>query len=77
MEQALIAGLAAVVVALIGGPVMWFLSRFDRRNTEQHAQNQAVLQEISKKVDGVQDDVSDVKSSLVDHLSWHLDRDGG
>jgi hypothetical protein len=40
-----------VVVALIGGPVMWFLSRFDKRNTEQHDRNMHVLDKLDIKVD--------------------------
>ena len=40
-----------IVVALIGGPVMWFLSRFDKRNTEQHGQNMKILDNLDIKVD--------------------------
>lgn len=40
-----------VVVALIGGPVMWFLSRFDKRNTEQHDKNMKILDKLDIKVD--------------------------
>ena len=40
-----------VLVALIGGPVMWFLSRFDKRNTEQHDRNMNVLDKLDIKVD--------------------------
>ena len=51
-----------VVVALIGGPVMWFLSRFDKRNTEQHDRNMKVL------------DTLDIK---VDQMNWKIDRIDG
>ena len=40
-----------IVVALIGGPVMWFLARFDKRNTEQHGKNMEVLARIENKQD--------------------------
>lgn len=56
-----------VVVALIGGPVMWFLARFDRRNTEQHGENQKVLTRIEKKVDHID-------GRLDGHIDWHAHR---
>lgn len=55
-----------IVVAVIGGPMMWFLSRFDRRNTEQHNQNMGVLRRVESKVDRL-----DEKS---DHLDAKIDR---
>ncbi len=42
-----------IVVALIGGPLMWFLHRFDRRNSEQHNHNFEVLGRIEDKIDKV------------------------
>lgn len=56
-----------VVVALIGGPLMWLLKRFDNRNTKQHAQNQDVLLRIEGKIDKVDE-------RLDEHISWHLTR---
>ena len=53
-----------VVVALIGGPVMWFLTRFDRRNTEQHGENQKVLTRIENKVDRLD-------TRIDNHIDWH------
>ena len=53
-----------VLVALIGGPVMWFLSRFDKRNTEQHAENQQVLTRIENKMDRLD-------GRLDSHIDWH------
>lgn len=55
-----------VAVAVIGGPLMWFLRRFDRRNSEQHAQNLQSLNRIEKKVDKID-------NRLDDHIHWHLD----
>lgn len=57
-----------IAVALIGGPLMWLLHRFDRRNTEQHGQNMKVLNRIEEKVDRVDDRLSG-------HIDWHLERD--
>ena len=54
-----------ILVALIGGPVMWLLARFDRRNSDQHANNMNVLNEIK-------DDVREVRNDLKSHIDWHL-----
>ena len=60
---------AASAPALVAGPVMWFLSRFDKRNTEQHKGNMGVLNRIEGKVDKLDERVDD-------HIQWHL-KDGG
>lgn len=52
-------------VAVIGGPLMWFLHRFDKRNTEQHGNNMSVLERIEKKVDHIDERVDG-------HINWHL-----
>jgi hypothetical protein len=54
-----------IVVALIGGPIMWGLTKFDRRNTEQHNRGMDTLYKIEDKVDGLRHDFSD-------HIQWHL-----
>lgn len=59
--------MAPIVVALIGGPLMWFLRRFDRRNTQQHSQSLETLQRIEVKVDKVNE-------RMDDHITWHLGR---
>ena len=56
-----------IVVALVGGPLMWLLSRLDRRNTEQHGANMKVLERIETKVERVDERLSD-------HIDWHLDK---
>lgn len=53
-----------VVVALIGGPVMFFLHRFDKRNTEQHGENHSVLSRIESKVDHID-------GRMNRHIEWH------
>ena len=55
-----------VIVALISGPLMWLLFRFDRRNTEQHGQNMAVLRRVEGKMDRV--------DGKVDRLDGKVDR---
>lgn len=57
-----------VIVAIIGGPLMWFLARFDRRNTQQHGANMKVLERIESKVDKVDDRING-------HIEWHLDQE--
>ena len=57
-----------VAVALIGGPIMFMLNRFDKRNTEQHMGNMGVLKSIESKVEKLDE-------RFDDHLEWHL-KDG-
>jgi uncharacterized protein YicC (UPF0701 family) len=59
--------IAPIVVALVGGPLMWLLHRFDKRNTEQHGQNLQVLNRIESKVDKVDE-------RLDQHIEWHFDQ---
>lgn len=59
--------LVPVVVAIIGGPIMWLLHRLDKRNTEQHQSNLDKLDSISNKVD-------DVNNKITHHIEWHLDQ---
>jgi uncharacterized membrane-anchored protein YhcB (DUF1043 family) len=54
-----------IVVALITGPLMVLMKRFDKRNTEQHADNQRVLLRIEDKVDHIDE-------RLDDHIDYHL-----
>ena len=54
-----------IVVAVITGPIVVVMKRFDTRNTDQHAENQKVLLRIETKVDH-----SDTR--LDDHSDYHL-----
>lgn len=54
-----------ISVAVIGGPIMWFLARFDRNNTKQHGDNMNVLTRIESKVDKIDERVDN-------HIHWHL-----
>jgi len=53
-----------IVVALIGGPVMWFLSRFDKRNTKQHGQNIKILERVEDKLDRMDEKVDRVDEKV-------------
>jgi predicted nucleic acid-binding Zn-ribbon protein len=64
---------APVIVALITGPVMWLLIRFDRRNSLQHASamgvhkvNQELLHGLTRDLQEVKMDVQDVKEDVRD-----------
>jgi hypothetical protein len=54
-----------IVVALIGGPLMLALKRYDTRNTKEHGENYKVLRRIEEKVDHIDD-------RLDDHVEYHL-----
>lgn len=54
-----------VVVAVISGPVMWFLKRFDKRNTEQHDKNMEVLNRVETKVDRLDEKVDHLDSKVI------------
>ena len=54
-----------IVVALIGGPLMLALKRFDSKNTKEHSENYKVLRRIETKVDHIDD-------RLDDHIDYHL-----
>lgn len=53
-----------VSVAVIGGPLMWALHRFDRRNTYQHGENLTMLSKIEKKIEKIDDRIHE-------HITWH------
>lgn len=73
-----------------GSLVVYGLQRLERRNTEQHASNMAVLTGIRDSVGEVRDDVREVRTEVRDvrgdvravreqvvrHLEWHADQQG-
>lgn len=54
-----------IVVALIGGPIMWFLNRLDKRNTEQHGRSMEMLTET-------RDLAKNAVEKIDKHISWHI-----
>lgn len=58
-----------IVVAVITGPLVVLMKRFDKRNTEQHGANMRVLERIEVKVDKIDD-------RLDGHIDWHINKDG-
>lgn len=66
----------AILVALLSSPVViWFLTRFDKKNTEQHANNMKVLKDIHESVNQVGDDVKEVRKDLYDHIAFHAHKE--
>jgi hypothetical protein len=65
---------AMVIVALVGagGPVVWLMERFDRRNTDQHSANLELLRDIQSDVHDIQIDVKTIDSRLDKHIEWHI-----
>jgi len=49
--------IAAIAVAVIGGPIMWLLHRLDRNNTSQHATSVSLLERLDGKVDRLDEKV--------------------
>ncbi len=58
-----------IVVAVIGGPLMWLLARFDRRNTEQHGENMRILKRVEGKVDRLDTKIDRVDDRLWTHMT--------
>jgi len=63
--------IAIIATALIGGPIMWLLTRLDRKNTEQHQENNDLLNKIDRKVDRLDEKVDRVDRQIDRHLSDH------
>lgn len=64
-------GWVPIIVALIAGPMMWMLKRFERRNDAQHAENGAVLSSIKDAVLSQSADIHDVKADVRDLKQDH------
>jgi len=58
-----------IVVALITGPLMWFLHRFDKRNTDQHRENGETLDRIENKLDRHDVKLDRLDAKLDNHIS--------
>lgn len=65
----------AIVVAVIGGPLMWLLRRLDRRNTEQHNNSLNTLHRIEESIGRVDGKVDRLDARLDSHIDWHVDVD--
>ena len=57
-------GWVPIVVAVIAGPMMWMLHRFEKRNDQQHAENGLMLSSIKDAVLENRDDIREVKADV-------------
>ena len=64
-----------IVVALIGGPMMWLLRRLERSNTVQHDANMKELTRVARSVERVDEKMDRLDQRIDAHLEWHVDRD--
>jgi hypothetical protein len=69
---ALIAAIAAVAVALIGGPVMYWLSSFKKQNTTEHEVNKALALTNAETLARIEGKVDQAGEHIVKHLEWHF-----
>jgi methionine synthase II (cobalamin-independent) len=79
-----------IIVAVIAGPVVAIVKKFDENNTSQHARSMNVLNSIQSNLSDLKSDVgmiqldtriiqSDVKqidARLNEHIDWHLTKKG-
>lgn len=73
--DALIAAGAVVGAALITGPLLFVMARFDRRNTEQHWVNSKQLTALQEQVKQVHTDTTITRENLHTHIAWHAHDD--
>lgn len=66
--------LSPIIVALIGGPLMFLVKMLDRHNTRQHGQNMNVLTSIKSSVEEVKNDVKKIEARLEHHIDWHMNQ---
>lgn len=66
--------LSPIIVALIGGPLMFLIRMLDRHNTRQHSQNMDVLEAIKASLEEVKADVKQIDSRLERHIDWHMNQ---
>lgn len=57
--------LIAIIVAVIGGPLVVIIQTLRKENTSQHAESRDLLNLVVSKVDKVD-------NKLDGHISWHL-----
>lgn len=80
------AELVAILIAVISGSgiPLWFLNRFDKRNTDQHNANMEILtearndiREVKTEVRDVKEEVRDVRKEVRDHIRYHKESEDG
>ena len=56
--------LVPILVAIIGGPIMFLLSLLRKENKSQHAEGREMVREVITKVDRI-------GTKLDGHIGWH------
>lgn len=64
-----------IAVAIITGPIVVLMSRFDKRNTAQHDQNMEELLRIGRSVESVDNKVERMDGRLDRHIEWHVEQE--
>ena len=57
-----------IICAIIVGPLVAIIQNLRKENSEQHAESRQILEEVSRKVDKVDDKIQG-------HITWHLDKE--
>jgi len=60
-----------IVVALIAGPVMFMLHRFEKKNDQQHADNGKALGSLAAAIKEQHADIRDIKADVIDLKADH------
>lgn len=62
---------AVVVSALISGPLMWVLYKFDKRNTDQHGKAVDLIKSVKHDIQ----EVKDMQVWIDTKLDKHIEQD--
>jgi len=76
--EIIVGAVAGVVVAIVGGggPLMWFLTRFDKKNTSQHGALTEVVYRVETKVDRLDQKVDHIEGKVMHVDTKVLNVDG-
>jgi threonine aldolase len=76
---AVIGAFGMVGAATVAAPLAYLFKRFDRRNSEQHAEamHARLAAQAEQKADmrNLSDQIVSIKDVVVDHVSWHAHSD--
>lgn len=67
---------SGVIIALISGPLMWVLYKFEKTNTKQHGKSMAKIEKIENSVFEISRDLSKIDTKIDIHIIDHRMQDG-
>ncbi len=67
---------SGVIIALISGPLMWVLYRFEKINTKQHGNSMNKINKIETSVLEISRDLSKIDTKIDIHIIDHRIQDG-